>query len=109
MVGIKEEASGTTSESQVEVAQSFPEDVIRYDDKGLSGILRSPYVFGAAALASLGGFSFGYGKTSFLPSPLLHPVDRHDVADKADLRASSAIVRCRPGCYLHHPRHEAVP
>ncbi|KAJ9144539.1 MFS monosaccharide transporter [Pleurostoma richardsiae] len=60
MVGIKEEASGTTSESQVEVAQSFPEDVIRYDDKGLSGILRSPYVFGAAALASLGGFSFGY-------------------------------------------------
>lgn len=33
---------------------------IRYDNKGISGIVRSPYVFGAALLASFGGFSFGY-------------------------------------------------
>ncbi|KAF4949922.1 hypothetical protein FSARC_13343 [Fusarium sarcochroum] len=33
---------------------------ISYDDNGISGIVRSPYVFGAALLASFGGFSFGY-------------------------------------------------
>ena len=33
---------------------------ISYDNKGISGIIRSPYVFGAALLASFGGFSFGY-------------------------------------------------
>lgn len=34
---------------------------VDYDNKGISGIIRSPYVFGAALLASFGGFSFGYG------------------------------------------------
>ncbi|KAK2604477.1 hypothetical protein N8I77_007404 [Diaporthe amygdali] len=34
--------------------------VISYDNNGISGIIRSPYVFGAALLASFGGFSFGY-------------------------------------------------
>lgn len=34
---------------------------IHYDNSGLRGILRSPYVFGAGLLASFGGFSFGYG------------------------------------------------
>jgi MFS family permease len=33
---------------------------IEYDVKGISGIFRSPYVLGAALLASFGGFSFGY-------------------------------------------------
>ncbi|CAJ0547449.1 Ff.00g042030.m01.CDS01 [Fusarium sp. VM40] len=33
---------------------------ISYDNNGISGILRSPYVFGAALLASFGGISFGY-------------------------------------------------
>ncbi|KAI1086675.1 hypothetical protein F5B19DRAFT_122280 [Rostrohypoxylon terebratum] len=33
---------------------------ISYGDKGIKGIIQSPYVFGAALLASLGGFSFGY-------------------------------------------------
>ncbi|KAM0550290.1 hypothetical protein ACHAPJ_008960 [Fusarium lateritium] len=33
---------------------------LSYDDNGLAGIIRSPYVFGAALLASFGGFSFGY-------------------------------------------------
>lgn len=40
-------------------------EIISYDDNGLAGIVRSPYVLGAAALASFGGFSFGYGR--FLP------------------------------------------
>jgi hypothetical protein len=35
---------------------------ISYDREGIGGILRSPFVFGAALLASFGGFSFGYGK-----------------------------------------------
>ncbi|KAL6406878.1 hypothetical protein AUP68_09688 [Ilyonectria robusta] len=34
--------------------------IISYDSNGLGGIVRSPYVLGAAALASFGGFSFGY-------------------------------------------------
>jgi len=34
---------------------------MQYDQSGLRGILRSPYVFGAGLLASFGGFSFGYG------------------------------------------------
>lgn len=37
-----------------------PMATLDYDDKGISGIIRSPYVFGAALLASFGGFSFGY-------------------------------------------------
>ena len=37
-------------------------DTIAYDAGGPMGIVRSPYVFGAALLASFGGFSFGYGK-----------------------------------------------
>ncbi|KAI0426454.1 general substrate transporter [Xylaria sp. FL1042] len=32
----------------------------RYHNGGISALVRSPYVLGAAALASLGGFSFGY-------------------------------------------------
>lgn len=38
--------------------QSSP--TISYDSHGISGIIRSPYVFGAALLASFDGFSFGY-------------------------------------------------
>lgn len=32
-----------------------------YDSNGIKGLLNSPYVCGAALLASFGGFSFGYG------------------------------------------------
>lgn len=33
---------------------------VSYGPKGIRGLFGSPYVFGAAFLASLGGFSFGY-------------------------------------------------
>src|SRR5690349_7907610 len=33
---------------------------VSYGPGGIKGIISSPYVFGAAFLASLGGFSFGY-------------------------------------------------
>ena len=39
-------------------------EAVVYDHGGPMGIIRSPYVFGAALLASMGGFSFGYGKVS---------------------------------------------
>lgn len=46
------------------------EEELRYSQGGIKGILKSPYVFGAALLASLGGFSFGYGNTpsSIIPN-----------------------------------------
>lgn len=36
------------------------EEGLDYGQNGIRGLLSSPYVFGAAFLASLGGFSFGY-------------------------------------------------
>ncbi|KAI9733626.1 MAG: hypothetical protein M1834_003228 [Cirrosporium novae-zelandiae] len=35
-------------------------DTFSYGDNGFKGVIRFPYVFGAALLASVGGFSFGY-------------------------------------------------
>lgn len=57
--------SFSNSPSHVEETDPTPqaETAIEYDSNGLSGIVRSPYVLGAATLASLGGFSFGYGKS----------------------------------------------
>lgn len=60
-------ASSGVSEGHVEdpnqqAMQAHIPSEITYDSDGLAGILRSPYVFGATALASFGGFSFGYGK-----------------------------------------------
>lgn len=40
-----------------------PDDLLHevsYGKKGVLGLIGSPYVFGAACLASMGGFSFGY-------------------------------------------------
>ncbi|KAF5611414.1 GNA-3 g alpha subunit GNA-3 [Fusarium subglutinans] len=52
----------SNSPSHVEETDPTPqaETAIEYDSNGLSGIIRSLYVLGAATLASLGGFSFGY-------------------------------------------------
>ena len=36
---------------------------ITYDSNGIKGFLHSPFVCGAALLASFGGFSFGYGRS----------------------------------------------
>ncbi|EOO01019.1 putative mfs monosaccharide transporter protein [Phaeoacremonium minimum UCRPA7] len=57
-------AKAADAESPIHLEDSFSHDAdittISYDTKGISGIIRSPYVFGAALLASFGGFSFGY-------------------------------------------------
>ncbi|KAH8171020.1 sugar transporter domain-containing protein [Sarocladium implicatum] len=43
-----------------EILASNPNVNISYGSTGLKGILQSPFVFFAALLASMGGFSFGY-------------------------------------------------
>ncbi|KAF6826678.1 hypothetical protein CPLU01_09533 [Colletotrichum plurivorum] len=64
MTTLEKTPSRGASQSQVEdagvdlVAQA--DAPINYDSDGIKGILRSPYVLGAALLASFGGFSFGY-------------------------------------------------
>ncbi len=35
---------------------------LSYGAGGLKGLVQSPYVFAAAFVASMGGFSFGYGE-----------------------------------------------
>lgn len=45
---------------------------ITYDRNGIKGILRSPFVCGAAMLASFGGFSFGYGTSRHARSAILY-------------------------------------
>ncbi|RSL96727.1 hypothetical protein CDV31_013331 [Fusarium ambrosium] len=50
----------TTSDTPEHVEDGFSSAQISYDNNGIAGVIRSPYVFGAALLASFGGFSFGY-------------------------------------------------
>ena len=58
------DASSTTE--NVETVEHVLTDALTFDENisygasGLRGIIQSPYVFAAAALASMGGFSFGY-------------------------------------------------
>ncbi|KAI0905178.1 general substrate transporter [Ustulina deusta] len=54
-----EVASPNILSDKIGAADSLGED-IAYGPPGIRGILHSPYVCSAAALASLGGFSFGY-------------------------------------------------
>ncbi|OAP61254.1 hypothetical protein AYL99_03455 [Fonsecaea erecta] len=55
-------AESTNHEEYVELANHVLHADLTYDKEGIGGILRSPFVFGAALLASFGGFSFGYGE-----------------------------------------------
>lgn len=56
---IKAEHVDVTSEHKHDTGPVILEDV-SYGPSGMRGFLVSPYVSGAAFLASLGGFSFGY-------------------------------------------------
>lgn len=42
-------------------AHMYEIEPVSYGYNGVRAWLRSPYVFGAALLASMGGFSYGYG------------------------------------------------
>lgn len=48
---------GRDSRDFIELAEG-----VSYGYSGARAFLTSPYVFGAALLASMGGFSYGYGK-----------------------------------------------
>lgn len=57
-----EKGASTDSPEHLEIVSTFPgqlDEDLKYGQGGLKGLLTSPYVFGAAMLASLGGFSFG--------------------------------------------------
>ena len=45
--------------SKVEEEPVYEE--VCYGYSGIRGLMKSPYVFGATFLASMGGFSYGYG------------------------------------------------
>lgn len=44
-------------------------DDVSYGPNGFRGLISSPYVLGAAFLASLGGFSFGYDQVRCNAAP----------------------------------------
>lgn len=50
------------SGSPVHIADAAlnPTEQVAYGKTGVRGLISSPYIFGAALLASMGGFSFGY-------------------------------------------------
>jgi hypothetical protein len=59
----KTKASFVHDEERSEDHPDFRVEQIAYERNGIKGILNSPFVCGAALLASFGGFSFGYGKS----------------------------------------------
>lgn len=59
---------------------------VSYGYSGARAFLTSPYVFGAALLASMGGFSYGYG-----------------VFSPKTWSLTLANVAHRPGSHLAHP------
>lgn len=82
----------SNSPSHVEETGPAPqvEAAIEYGSNGFGGIVPSPYFLGAATLASLGGFSFGYGKSTI-----------------ANLISKLTVTR--PGRNQYYPYHEAIP
>lgn len=72
----------------------FDYEKINYGDSGLKGLLSSPYVFGATFLASLGGFSFGYGKSLRIVTFANHP---------------RLTARSRPGRNIPHFNNDRIP
>lgn len=67
-----DEKNGTTHVEKVDSMPSnhyaLAHENVSYGKSGLAGLAASPYVVGAAALASMGGFSFGYGMSQVYPS-----------------------------------------
>lgn len=53
----------------IDSADPFDAENIAYGPSGFKGLIAAPYIFGVSFLASLAGFSFGYGKSKRDPSP----------------------------------------
>lgn len=70
-------ATATTTDGSIAPfpTAEFPDKLaeeVEYGAGGVKGLAENPYVFGAAFLASLGGFSFGYDQVGRIPCrPLL--------------------------------------
>ncbi|KAI9842640.1 MAG: hypothetical protein M1837_007007 [Sclerophora amabilis] len=54
----KHEAAAEEEKKETSLPESY--EKLSYGSDGFTGLVNSPYVFAAALLASLGGFSFGY-------------------------------------------------
>lgn len=57
--------SNRTSDKEKVSLEHYDEPSVERIEYGYNGVrawLNSPFVFGAALLASMGGFSYGYGK-----------------------------------------------
>ena len=75
----EEVAAAHLEQPQRRLSHGQPDDSVSYDNSGITGIIRSPYVFGAALLASFGGFSFGYGReppSHAVATLLILPIDQ---------------------------------
>jgi MFS family permease len=60
---LHDEDDGTIEDINIVPTADLPTrlaDSVAYGPGGIRGVIQSPFVFGAAFLASLGGFSFGY-------------------------------------------------
>lgn len=55
-----EEASPSPIDIEISDAALNPTEQVAYGKPGVRGLISSPFIFGAALLASMGGFSFGY-------------------------------------------------
>lgn len=63
-VSLQHDEHGPTHFSKDSGSEQDNEPII-YGVNGHSSWAKSPFVFGAALLASMGGFSYGYGKKYF--------------------------------------------
>ncbi|KAI7643541.1 hypothetical protein KC318_g21077 [Hortaea werneckii] len=65
-------ATATTKDGSIAPfpTAEFPDKLaeeVEYGAGGVKGLAENPFVFGAAFLASLGGFSFGYDQNATIP------------------------------------------
>lgn len=95
--GYHVESAYTSSEQQDTTRRAsqvlLNQENLSYGSSGIKGIIESPYVCAAAFLASMGGFSFGYG--TFM--------------NFASLILVQLIMLCRPRCYLPDSHHASLP
>jgi MFS family permease len=56
----KESDAGTAEHDETIIGDTSFLPSVSYGESGIQGVISSPYVLGAAVLASLGGFSMGY-------------------------------------------------
>lgn len=93
--------SSTTKDSLAPFPTSeFPDKLaeeVAYGPSGVRGLASNPFVFGAAFLASLGGFSFGYDQAQPLPNLL-------NTAPTNPSQGVISIINVMPQFHTAYPR-----